>query len=346
MRARTVALVTIALLGVCVLGSAGGSEGFGAPEETIFVSVASYRDRECMETIKHMFAQAKHPARVFVGTCEQNSSDAAEACVPPGGFKYHDNVRRLVISNKDAKGPTYARYLCSTLYRGESYFMQIDSHTKFAKDWDAKAVANLAACPSKKPVLTGYPHDSKTYSLDEKSVPLLCNSHWNADGLPQFTAAIISEAQVAERGGTIPVPFTSGGFIFTAGGVLAEVPYDPSLKQLFQGEEIAYSARLWTSGYDFFTSKDNIVFHHYYREEKDDTDTPMHPKFWNDIKNWGTEQKASASKVRRVLGLEEPAFKPGEYAYGLGKARAVAEYWAFAGLDPAAKTSASGKKFC
>lgn len=34
----------------------------------------------------------------------------------------------------EARGPCYARYSCSTLYQGETYFVQTDSHTGFLKN--------------------------------------------------------------------------------------------------------------------------------------------------------------------------------------------------------------------
>ena len=41
---------------------------------------------------------------------------------------------------KKAKGPTYARYWCSTLWEGEEFFLQIDSHTHFIKGWDTELI--------------------------------------------------------------------------------------------------------------------------------------------------------------------------------------------------------------
>ena len=146
-----VAMACVALL--CLVLTHRRGEAFDT-RETIFVSVASYRDSECTETIKSLFEQADDPTRVYVGVCEQNSDDPTEACV---AHKFHKNVRRVAIPHNEAKGPTYARYLCSTLFRGESWFVQIDSHTKFVKGWDTKAIRCAQSCPSDKAVLTHGP---------------------------------------------------------------------------------------------------------------------------------------------------------------------------------------------
>lgn len=293
---------------------------------TIFVSVASYRDPDCLGTLKSMFENATNPTRVVAGVCEQNTAAAGELCLP-AEFKWHDQVRRISVPYKEAQGPTYARYLCSTLYRGEAYFCQIDSHTRFVKGWDAKAVAMLKKCPGDKAVLTHYPHDWDQTKTGISDVPVLCKSKFDANGVPTFEAVTLPASDTPR-----PVPFTSGGFVFGPGAMLKDVPYDPDLPQLFQGEEILYSARLWTSGYDFYTPTENLVFHHYYRKES--------PKYWNDL-DYSSKQSTTLAKVRKLLGGKMPA-----YAYGMGKARTLEAYWKFAGLDWATKKSTSELKFC
>ena len=293
---------------------------------TIFVSVASYRDPDCLDTLKSMFENADRPARVVAGVCEQNTAAAQELCLP-AEFKWHDRVRRISVPHKEAKGPTYARYLCSTLYRGETYFCQIDSHTRFVKGWDSKAIAMLKKCSSSKAVLTHYPHDWEQYTTGVAEVPVLCKSKFDGQGVPTFEAVTLP-ASAKPR----PVPFTSGGFVFGPGTMLTEVPYDPDLAQLFQGEEVLYSARLWTSGYDFYTPTENLVFHHYYRKQS--------PKYWNDIE-YSADQSKTVDKVRKLLQGKLPG-----YRHGMGKARTLKQYWEFAGLDWTNKKSTSEEKFC
>lgn len=60
-------------------------------------------------------------------------------------------------------------------------------------------------------------------------------------------------------------PFVGAGFQLSSADVLIEVPFDPKLDMLFVGEEILYSARLWTKGWDMFAPDMNIVKHHYNR---------------------------------------------------------------------------------
>lgn len=329
-------LILAAVLGIAValaLAWSGRRESFGTPsgDPTIFVSVASYRDAQCSATIRDLFKQADKPARVFVGVCEQNApSSPQEACVPAA---LPNNVRRISIPHLEAKGPTYARYLCSTLYRGETWFCQIDSHTRFVKGWDTKAIENIQKCPSKKAILTHYPRKMEEFGSADSGVPVLCKSKFDNHGVVTFESVILAPPS---SGVPRPVPFVSGGFVFMPGAAVREVPFDPDLPHLFQGEEILHSARLWTSGYDFFTPLVNIVYHQYERTNV--------PKFWSDVPDFTQGQATTLRKVRQLLGLEAPFLT--NYAFGMGKARTLEAYWKFAGVDVLKKTSDSQTKFC
>ena len=322
----------VCFLVACILWSVPGrsSELFSG-DDTIFVSVASYRDTQCSQTIRSLFEQADKPERVFVGLCEQNKADQpGEACVPA---QLPRNVRRVVIHHSEAKGPTYARYLCSTLYQDETWFLQIDSHSKFVKGWDTKAIASARACPSDRAVLTHYPRKMEEFGGGDPGVPVLCKSKFDGQGVVTFESVIMKPPK---DGVPRVVPFVSGGFVFMPGRAARDVPYDPSLPYLFQGEEILHSARLWTSGYDFYAPLENIVYHFYERKD--------HPKFWQDVPGTGGPQKETLRKVRRLLGLEQPPISG--YQYGMGTARTLESYWRFAGIDIVKKTSESQAKFC
>ena len=43
-------------------------------------------------------------------------------------------------------------------------------------------------------------------------------------------------------------PFIAAGYFFAPGRFVEEVRYDPLLPWVFMGEEIAHTARAWTSG--------------------------------------------------------------------------------------------------
>lgn len=308
-------------------------------EDTIFVSVASYRDAQCHQTIKDMYAKARRPERVFVGVCEQNSGDVMERCVADDASSkiVTKNIRRITMPHKEAKGPTYARYLCSTLYRGQTYYMQVDSHTTFVKDWDVVAISELHKTKNpRRSVLSTYPNDDTSYTISTKDVPMMCSAKFDQPhGLPTFEAQMKPPSFYGDK--PRESAFVAGGFFFAPGRIIRDVPFQPNTPYIFQGEEILLSARFWTHGYDIYTPSKNICLHTYTRKDA--------PKFWTDLGNGAEykEQKAESEKrVRRLLKLEGPPLE--DPMYGLGEARSIEEFWAHAGLDPQNKKQI--KSFC
>ena len=339
-----VAVVAIAVLSILLHGPPRDlytplGETSKPVEDTIFISIASYRDSECSATVRDIYKKAKHPERIFCGICEQNSSDLEEACVRGGeGEVPVKNLRVVRLPHTEAKGPTYARYLCSRLWRGEKYFLQIDSHSTFVPNFDEILIDELSKTPDPQhSVLTSYPHDSGTFGTNETSAPVICNGKWNADGLPIFEAVIKPKGFF--NGKPAPTGFASAGLLFGPGTMLQRVPYDPNLPHLFQGEEFLYTVRLWTSGYDLYSPSKNVVLHHYLRNEK--------PKYWTDMpKAYETGKAESIRRVKRLTGLESPVIPPGGDPYGLGTRRTMQQYWAYVGLDPSTKAKGDPTRFC
>ena len=154
-------------------------------EATIFVSIISYRDSELPHTVRDLFLTATHPDRVKVGIVYQLNSAADDATcrllpehlsdfdelttdsTAEGGKKsrkgefYHHHVRTLSLPHTEAKGPIFARHLAASLYGGENFVLQIDSHMRFRRGWDAylihllETIEQTEGCD--KVVLSTYP---------------------------------------------------------------------------------------------------------------------------------------------------------------------------------------------
>ena len=304
---------------------------YSVKRNCIFVSIASYRDRECSKTIHSLFANAASPSTVFVGVCEQNK-DKKEgcACCP----QYDDQIRFKYLSYKEAKGPTFARYWCSLLWRGEELYLQIDSHMKFVQDWDTKCFQMMreASRTTSKVVISAYPPTPKQMHI--KGSPAMCNAKYKQT-LPSFAA---SWAPPSPTPVLAPKPFIAAGLMLLPGSFLYSVPFDPYLPHLFQGEEILLSARLWTHGFDIYTPNMKICSHDY--ERKDD------PKVWKDLNGSGCRARA-VKRAQFILGLVPkksilPDFLIDTTLYGLGDERSIEAFWKKSGIDPASKTVTDG----
>ena len=102
----------------------------------IFVHTPAYRDRECQWTMRDMFEKAAHPERVFAGICWQIKPDEDDDCFQI--VTRPDQVRSLTFNISEARGLGWARRHAISLWRGEEYSLQIDSHMRFVPDWDEK----------------------------------------------------------------------------------------------------------------------------------------------------------------------------------------------------------------
>ena len=214
---------------------------------TIFVSIASYRDDECPKTIKSIYDNATNPDNIFIGICQQNSEEDID-CLKDNIRSNQIRIKRL--HNSQARGPTYARYICSTLLQDEEYFLQIDSHTVFNKNWDSTLISLLNKCPGENNIITHYPPSQTDNS---NLLVYMCNSKFDKNGLPTLKGALIHSDNKNRQ-----VPFIAAGMLFGKSKFVEDVPFDPYLPYLFQGEEILHSARLWTSGYNFYLPLENV----------------------------------------------------------------------------------------
>lgn len=310
-------------------------------KDTIFISIASYRDKECSTTLDSIFTNAKDPSNIYVGICQQNK-DTDNDCIPTDiENNYKNNIKIIRISNIEARGPTFARYWCSTLWNNEEYYLQIDSHTQFIKDWDKKLINMIKTLKSegvKKPLLSSYPLSSDDYKKEGEEttiIPVICKSFFNERDMLSFEGAEL----LPKTKDFIKCAYIAAGMFFCESKFLKEVPFDPHLEYLFVGEEILHTIRFWTSGYDIYAPNENVLFHVYTREDE--------PKIWSDDPHYSDEP--AFEKVKKLIGLESNYVLSDELeksmkVYGLGKERTLQEFYEYTGIDIHKKTV--HKDFC
>ena len=296
--------------------------------KTIFVSIPSYRDPECQYTIQNLFQAATFPERIFVGVCMQYDRVADTNCfvLPP---QRPNQIRMLHMDHRDAKGPCYARFMVEKLYNQEDFVLQIDSHMRLRPNWDTFLIDRLNSCPSAKPVITGYPVDyflpNTIPHIHVTTGTLLCASCFDKDGILRLKGRRFNN-RISEKSsnGLVQSFFWASGFSFCKGTVYNEVPYDP-LPYLFFGEEAIMGARLWTSGYDFYSTTDIVAYHLWSRANR--------PVFQQHLNK---EKDMLKSESRRIVleilsSAETEKYK--SYAYHLGKSRTLSEFENYIGVS-------------
>jgi hypothetical protein len=287
----------------------------------IFVALAAYRDPECQWTLRDLFARARHPERISAGLCWQVVPEEDGHC-----FLVETRPAQVRVESFDArttKGLCWARSVAHGLWDGEEYVLQIDSHMRLHDGWDEALLETLQACPSPRPVLSTYP---AAYLPPDRLEPCETSRLYLAGhdrhGLPRIRAALGSFAA------PVPVAVLAGGFIFAPAALFREVPYDEDLG--FQNEEIAFSACVFTHGWDAFAPH-RCLLHHYYERKGA-------ARHWDDAPHAEGMEALSLRRIQHLLGVV-PGDDPRILARldgprGLGAARPLAEFFVAARPPP------------
>lgn len=264
-------------------------------ERSIFVSIASYSDPDINNTVNDLFKKAAYPGRIYVGVVEQSL---------PGifgpTFRFNPRPRAKILRFNEAKGPGWARFHASTLYNGEDYYLQIDSHMRFIRNWDTIIIPELLGLPERS-ILSGYPMGNNQSLANLTKFTNICtgpaklkNGH-----------IVSSWKQVAARTKCTRGIQISAAFIFSkAPDFLDSVPYDPCLEYIFQGEEVLLSMRLYTSGYKVYYPKHCLCNHKYGRHNQ--------PKVWFQRVYSDNNPKA----LRRYFTMIDPKGSQSSRLYG------------------------------
>jgi hypothetical protein len=292
---------------------------------TIFVSIASYRDRELVKTVDSLISQAKNPNGLHIGIYDQDytnrwpdiSSDKAK-------------ISHQKVHMKDARGAGFARKKCMEMYNGEDFFFQIDSHMRFAKDWDIKLIEMTKRLQEKnqKIILSQFPAPYQLWTNGKEYFPQDDSIFWSD---PSWTSVVFTYR--SEWAGNREIMFDKtkphlsytilAGYVFSPGNLVEEVPYDERIS--FMGEELCFAFRAYTRGWDIYAPNEMLVWHFYNRKD--------HPKIWNqrdDIARetkWRNLENQSKSVQRSILeGKEEGIF-------GVEKNKRFYEYQKMIGID-------------
>jgi hypothetical protein len=297
-------------------------------KDKIFVQIASYRDPQMIPTIEDMLAKASHPENLVFGLCWQY--DETE------DITKYDNDPRFRVSKhhySESQGLGWARHITNTLYNGEKYTLQIDSHHRFVQGWDDICLEDYkqAKKHSKKPVITTYctPFNPNDNESTWNPVPCLMSQYeFSGDKLLMSMPYYIQDYK--ERKHIIKARTISGHFYFTSGNFIKEVPYDPDIYFGGYTEETTLSVRAFTNGYDFFSPYRMVMWHEYTRNYR--------PKHWDDHGKESQTKKTSGerdvfarNKTRQLFEQENHGINMGEY--GLGTKRSLHDYEVYGGFD-------------
>jgi len=292
--------------------------------ETIFVQIASYRDNQLLLTLRDMIANAKNPKNLRIGIAWQHSTEDKFDNLDE--FKKDSRFRIIDIDYKESQGVCWARNKIQQLYDNEKYTLQIDSHMRFAKNWDETLINMLNYLKKKghkKPLLTAYapsfdPDDDPAKRAQEPWRMVF--DRFIPEGAIFFLPESIPNWQSLE--GPVAARFYSAHMCFTLGQFSKEVQHNP--EYYFHGEEISIAVRAFTHGYDLFHPHKPVIWHEYTRKGR--------TKHWDDDKNWSQRNEKCHLMNRKLFVMDGEVQEGHDGPYGFGKERTLRDYEKYAGI--------------
>jgi hypothetical protein len=297
----------------------------------IFVSIASYLDPMLLFTLKDAMAKASHPERVHFGVVDQHPDDQRGAIAALPNAR---QVRYVRVHPEDTLGVCWARSTAVSLYVGEAFLLQIDSHMLFEPGWDEELMAQHGRLQerSTKPVISTYPYrfdivdGEPRYTRNEGRTALVLRPH-PEKGLSRDDAVLRFMARHLFTKEPVLGCHVSAGFLFTAGAFVEEVPYDPYL--YFHGEEQSLAVRAFTRGWDIFHPL-TMPLYHLYKEEG----TAYATHHWQGEAEARRAFRSSYLLDRARLRLNRLLMGDGlPGAYGLGSVRTMEQFKELSGID-------------
>ena len=291
----------------------------------VLACIASYEDPDTVRTIATMLEAPG--ATIRVALCLQ--SDDQELAKECGRFEQVDMIH---VPRDAGRGACWPRALCQSMYEGEQWFFQCDSHMIFEPNWAADLIQQSSLVPEKS-VLSSYAQAIGDDTPNHTGVMHVYewgkddDPHYGDDG-PHCSAGLWNLDDF--HGHPLPARFWSAHMCWAPGSYVVDVPYDPQL--YFSGEEFSMALRSWTNGYDLYHPAATIC-RHLYGDRRKVSDRLIH---WEeDPEGSHKRDRLSKARVAKLYGWPQPEDVPaGDMGvYGLGTERTREEFEVWAGLD-------------
>ena len=263
--------------------------------------------------------------RLTFGICWQQDPDNP---IDVEVFRSDPRFRIIDRTVHESRGGPWARNLAQSLWRGEPYTLQVDSHMKFEQDWDSKLIDMLESLPAKKPIIS---MNAPLFHYDDKGVlqrkfemgvPTTRVTGWDEGSgwSPWFDFGPPNQQKPGRT------RFVNGNFAFSRGQWCAEVPQDPD--HYYWGEEFNITVRSYTWGYDLFLPSEVVAWHMLH------VDGPPR-RHWEHGEDVIQQRNRVAYKRLHRLIYSDGGFGLGPYS--LGRVRTLHDYEVYAGFDFKAK---------
>jgi hypothetical protein len=232
-------------------------------QKTIFISIPAYNEQYLKQTIESAQKMAEHQERVFFGINYQSN----DGCFEDLSMLKNVQVRYSIIGKPSGFGVD--RLIADSFWNNEDYYLQIDAHMLFEKNWDSGLISahkKIIESGFEKPIIStfvpwwsvGENGEILHYKPDSQNCCNVCSYIF---GFPEKNwiepkrswDSVVCGEDVVEHN-TI-----AGHVLFASSSWLEEVGHD--WKFVFIGDEHLVALRSYTRGYRMFSIGKPFLWH-------------------------------------------------------------------------------------
>jgi hypothetical protein len=300
----------------------------------IFVCTSAYNDTDLFITLETAYSNASNPQNVYFGIGMQYPD------IPKPDLSSYKNVRTIDIPEVHPIGTSPSRAIAAGLLEDEHYFLSIDAHTIFKKDWDKNLLEYFFELKQKyeKPIISTY---SPYWYRDKDG--FIFNQNQNQsfeEEMPQFKLKFKMDDEVFPEGYVMPTPtwdkevtgkyeehyLIGAHLLFSQSSYLNEVPFDPYISY---HEENTTAMRAWTRGYRIFAIDKDILWTREMFHGPSDAESWRHKVEIKNLDGFNYLEKIALGALRckdillgEILGI-----------YGSPSIELLKEYERYSGVD-------------
>ena len=284
-------------------------------DEKIVICIASYVEKELLNTVKSALIQADNPDRIFFSICYQ-SDDLKDYYE----LKKIKNCKIKHLTTSESKGTCYARKICTEMIEDEKYVYQIDAHMRFVKHYDSKLIEQLLSLNDPKASISFYPDDCTEemmkLPLDHKvfNKPnrgcIIKIKEFLDDSFPflHISSEIVEKNDERFRKN----PFISAGNYFSFCNIYKKILHDPEM--FYYGDELPMAIRYFTHGVNNYLGKEGYIYHEYVDENRG----------LPNVENGFLNEQIRFSQLLNLNQSNNAKYELGEF--GLGTERSLEEF--------------------
>lgn len=235
----------------------------------VFVSIASYCDTQLIPTLENLYKYCSNPDRLTVCVHLQDTEESLRTLK----LKQFPNLKIIFTPKEKAQGVVWARNRIMEQHRNEPYFLCIDAHTRFKKNWDLILINQYNSIERPKVILTTYPNSFEVPDEKEEYHRIKTNAPLEIKEFIQPESTKSNKCRAKNKPAmkdfeVVDNKWVAAGFLFTRGEWVKEVKLPENIR--FNGEEDFLTFLSYLKGWNPMICSEACIWHNYNFKDTDD----------------------------------------------------------------------------